>query len=257
MARKRFVTSEMSTDKIIAKIAEINPTAALMWPWFITNFDDWGRMGADPMELKLTLFPAFPFTSKEIGEVIKLYDEIGLAYSYEIDNKPYLAVNPDTFYKYQTYINSERKEKNTSSKYPAPLSPPWESENQQISAKVADNQQTSAKIVPSPSLSLNNIYSVFFEKFWTLYPRRKEKQKAFNKWNTRLKEGYTEEQLTLAAENYAKECKDKEVKFIKHAATFLGPDKPFTEYLKKPENKSEEKSANEKAEEYFKSIGVV
>jgi len=36
MARKRFVTSEISTDRKIAKLAERNPIAAALWPWFIT-----------------------------------------------------------------------------------------------------------------------------------------------------------------------------------------------------------------------------
>jgi len=35
MARKRFVTSDMSIDEKIADIAAENPVAALMWPWFI------------------------------------------------------------------------------------------------------------------------------------------------------------------------------------------------------------------------------
>ena len=46
MARKRFITSDMSVDERIADIAVENPVAALMWPWFITGFDDWGRMEA-------------------------------------------------------------------------------------------------------------------------------------------------------------------------------------------------------------------
>ena len=38
MARKRFITSEISTDRKIAKLAEKNPTAAALWPWFITAY---------------------------------------------------------------------------------------------------------------------------------------------------------------------------------------------------------------------------
>ncbi|WP_079933355.1 DnaD domain-containing protein [Carboxydocella sp. ULO1] len=148
MARKRFITSEMSTDEKLASIAEINPTAALMWPWFITAFDDWGRMSANPVEVKLTLFPAFPFTSREIAQAIQLYDEYGIAHKYEVDGKPYLAINPNVWFKYQTYITADRKKKQAS-KYPAPPNPPWEkqiADNQQQSAIVANNQQKSANI---------------------------------------------------------------------------------------------------------------
>ncbi len=169
MARKRFVSSEISTDKKIAMLAEENPTVALMWPWFTTAFDDWGRMGADPFEVKLTLFPAFPFTSKDIEEAIRKFDEYDLAYLYEVDGKQYLSINPNKWYKYQTYISSKRQQQDNS-KYPAPPNPPWENqrdsqintvdeeENQDendISKKVAENLQTSQKIVPSLSLSLS------------------------------------------------------------------------------------------------------
>jgi DnaD/phage-associated family protein len=155
MARKRFVTSEISTDRKIAKLAEKNPIAAALWPWFITALDDWGRMSADPVEVKLTIFPAFPYTSDEIEEIIQLYHQYGIAYYYKVDGKPYLAVNPETWYKYQTYIRQERKE-NQKSKYPEPEDAPWIQKNNAVkisSAIIADNQQSSTINVPSPSPS--------------------------------------------------------------------------------------------------------
>lgn len=59
MARKRFITSDMSVDERIAEIAAENPVAALMWPWFITGFDDWGRMEAVPGKIKLSISQRF------------------------------------------------------------------------------------------------------------------------------------------------------------------------------------------------------
>jgi DnaD/phage-associated family protein len=152
MARKRFVTSDISTDGKVASLAEENPIAALMWPWFLTALDDWGRMGANPVEVKLTVFPAFPYTSKDIAEVIRLYDVNGLAHYYKVDDKEYLAVCPEPWYKYQTYIKKERQEKQQLSKFPAPPNPPWENRS---SAIVADDQQQSATNVLSLSLSLS------------------------------------------------------------------------------------------------------
>ena len=124
MSRKRFITSDISIDEKVAALAEENPIAALMWPWFNTAFDDWGRMGANPIEVKLTIFPAFPFTSSDIRSIIQLIDKYKLAHYYEVDGKPYLAVNPATWYKYQTYITVDRKKK-YSSKYPEPPDAPW------------------------------------------------------------------------------------------------------------------------------------
>lgn len=78
-----------------------------------------------------------------------------------------------------------------------------------------------------------NIYSADFESFWSCYPRRKEKAKAFRNFQTRLKEGYVSQDIIKAAEEYANECRQmtREEKFIKLPSTFLGPDKPFEDYI--------------------------
>ena len=161
MARKRFVTSEISTDRKIAKLAEKNPVAAALWPWFITAFDDWGRMNADPIEVKLTIFPAFPYTSDEVEEFIKLYHEFEIAYFYEVDGKPYLAVNPETWLKYQTYIRKDKLEKQKS-KIPEPKDAPWvaknDTNNDLATKNVAKQQSATINVLspsPSPSPSMN------------------------------------------------------------------------------------------------------
>ncbi|MGI5999241.1 MAG: hypothetical protein ACOX89_11340, partial [Lutispora sp.] len=155
MARKRFITSEISTDRKIAKLSEKNPVAAALWPWFITAFDDWGRMSADPVEVKLTLFPAFPYTSEDIEEIIKLYHEFGIAYHYEVDGKPYLAVNPEKWLKYQTYIRKSKLEQQKS-KHPEPEDAPWQAQNsanQEIATINVAKQQSATINVLSPSPS--------------------------------------------------------------------------------------------------------
>ena len=79
-----------------------------------------------------------------------------------------------------------------------------------------------------------NIYSVHFEEFWKAYPRKKEKAKAYKCYKTRLKEGFSEDELLESAKKYAEECKklNTEESYIKHAATFIGPNTPFIDYLK-------------------------
>lgn len=79
----------------------------------------------------------------------------------------------------------------------------------------------------------NSPYSVAFERFWSIYPRKTEKAKAFRCWQTRLKEGVPEGELITAAERYALECQVlvREERFIKHAATFLGPTRPFEDFI--------------------------
>lgn len=111
--------------------------------------------------------------------------------------------------------------------------------------KGADKDLTKSRQRPDKDLTTNkndknvenekkkNNYSVEFESFWKCYPRRKEKAKAYRCYQARLKDGYSAEELVKAAGAYSDECQqmDKEERYIKLAATFLGPDKPFEEYL--------------------------
>jgi len=78
-------------------------------------------------------------------------------------------------------------------------------------------------------------YSVLFEILWNEYPRKKEKAKAYKCYQTRIKDGYSDEELLQAAKNYSADCKtDKtEDRYIKLCATFLGPNTPFIDYLDK------------------------
>jgi hypothetical protein len=78
-----------------------------------------------------------------------------------------------------------------------------------------------------------NDYTPEFEEFWSCYPRIKEKARAFKSWNARVRDGTSSDQMITAAQNYAKECKilGTEERFIKLAATFIGPNKPFEEYI--------------------------
>lgn len=85
-------------------------------------------------------------------------------------------------------------------------------------------------------------YPAGFEAFWQAYPksRRKEKRAAFKAWQARLKQGkaqgVTPNKLITAAHNYAAEmeAKGKEPDYIKLPKTFLGPTKPFEEYIDPP-----------------------
>lgn len=80
----------------------------------------------------------------------------------------------------------------------------------------------------------NNKYMCLFNELWKLYPRKKEKAKAYKCYQTRIKEGYSTTVLLAAVRNYAEECeKNKtEEKYIKLCSTFLGPNIPFTDYIK-------------------------
>lgn len=64
-----------------------------------------------------------------------------------------------------------------------------------------------------------------FESFWSIYPRKREKEDAFITWKTLNKTQQAE--ILLAAPNYKKEVEllKTEERYIKHAKTFLNPKK--------------------------------
>ncbi len=85
-------------------------------------------------------------------------------------------------------------------------------------------------------------YTKPFEEFWSFYPRKVEKGNAYKKYRARLNDGYSEEELLQAVKAYAEECRanNTEMKFIKHAKTFLSDSLPFTEYLSKTASVAEQ-----------------
>ena len=88
-----------------------------------------------------------------------------------------------------------------------------------------------------------NIYMCAFDEFWSCYPRKVEKAKAYKQYLARLKDGYSEDQLFTACKNYAKACElnHTEQRYIKHGATFLSVNEPFLDYLEMPKEETPEK----------------
>lgn len=93
---------------------------------------------------------------------------------------------------------------------------------------VNDNDNVNANV------NVKDKYTCAFGELWTAYPRKKEKAKAYKCYRARLSDGFSEDELLLAVKRYAEECRKcrTEEKYIKHAATFLGPNTPFLDYLR-------------------------
>lgn len=97
-----------------------------------------------------------------------------------------------------------------------------------------DNQMEPEVRLGKVSIGKDSIYSANFTHFWEVYPKKKEKSRAYACYKARLNDGYSEDELIKAAQNYAQECKKekREERYIKLAGTFLGPNTPFVDYLK-------------------------
>ena len=139
----------------------------------------------------------------------------------------------------QWYAAMERREKDVARKR--------ESRNKSKAAAggeppTADNEET---VPEPPDLHEEPVgegkkeekpkYVPSFEQFWTAYPRKIGKADAYKKYQARLKDGYSEEDLLTAATQYAKACirMKTETQYIKHPKTFLSDTMPFVDYLPK------------------------
>lgn len=74
-------------------------------------------------------------------------------------------------------------------------------------------------------------YSEGYKSFWKIYPCRVEKRRGFECWKDRLEEGHSETAMIDAATNYAAYAKAEPERKLKHPSTFLGPRKPFEEWI--------------------------
>lgn len=84
--------------------------------------------------------------------------------------------------------------------------------------------------------SIPDDYTADFEEFWRAYPKHVEKRRAFACWNARLNDKArppTPQTLIQAAAHYRDHCEAEgtEERYIKHPATFLGPARPYEDYI--------------------------
>ena len=121
----------------------------------------------------------------------------------------------------------------------------YQEDNRVDNKQITNNQQTNNKQVTTieereeikKKNNSNNIYNNAFEIFWSAYPNKKGKDRAYKCYLQRVKEGFTEEQLLTACQNYATYCERRgtEQRYIKHPSTFLSANKDFADFFELPE----------------------
>lgn len=75
-----------------------------------------------------------------------------------------------------------------------------------------------------------------FDRAWSGYPKKVERKAALKAWlaTVRREGAAVVAQLETATRNYARACADKEARYVKHGATFYGPNEPWRDYLGAP-----------------------
>jgi hypothetical protein len=186
MSRKVYITTDMSLDEGVADVADLDGTVALLWPWFLLAFDDWGRASASPRRLKAQLFPMNRAVSEKVIEkALEAFDEVGLITLYLVGEHPYMAIAPEKWFAYQTQIHKDKRERD-GSHFPAPTETSISSyaESRGIPRSTARNRASSlppSTLLPPPS-GADAPRSEEFDSFWSAYPRKEGKGQAKRAW---------------------------------------------------------------------------
>jgi hypothetical protein len=107
MARRRYLSTNISTDPRIRDVAAKSEFAALFYTWTIPHADDDGVLPSDPDTLLMTVLPGFRWRgSEDVAAAVQLLLEHEL---YEIREDGRLGFPGQAFYRYQTYISNGRR----------------------------------------------------------------------------------------------------------------------------------------------------
>jgi hypothetical protein len=252
---KRVIKAfEELTDKDMA-LYDYNTQVVLIKKWFcynpIENENQAKGLNKQLAEIpKSKLFKPFVNCVKEyckyIESILKGFD-IPSENPSETLSKPYAKPGTET----ETETGTET---GTDIKDPPPPAPVGD--DKQHDEDCDEGHDEGAKPGSEPgSKSGSAEYSEDFLAFWNAYPRKREKRGAFRVWKARLREQVKPAALIAAAKNYAAAMKGKDAKFIKLPTTFLGPDRPYEEWVEgiPDEYKSKTKEA-EKTTDYYEDV---
>lgn len=99
-------------------------------------------------------------------------------------------------------------------------------------------QDKRTKSIRTRSIELNTAaLESDFEVFWQAYPKPQnpDKSPGRQRYIALRKKGVSAEDLLKAAQGYAVAMRGTQPRYIKHCATFLGPQEPWKDFLNAPE----------------------
>src|SRR5664279_2357388 len=206
MARRRYISTVISVDVIVNRLACKSDFAALLYTWMIPHAEEDGTITADPEELLYTVCPAR--RDKDVEDVqgaVDLMREAGLLILHE----ELLYFPVDSFYRYQSNVHADRRRErdpepsaligahnaaSSSSSVSSSSSPSTSSTFDQITAS-SDSESASNN-------GSNGSKPTEFDAFWTIYPNKKGKKKAREAFKTACKDT-TAEVIVEAIRNQA------------------------------------------------------
>lgn len=221
MASKRMIARKVALSK---KLSVVKWHTESLYYRGLAFLDDAGRMTADPEEYRAIVIPlgkngkAVPLATIE-ASIIELY-RVGLIGLCECPGKRCMEVR-----KFDDF-NTVRSDRTPQIDCPEPHDMTWYDGDIPVTAETIRIETKGSQMVTMPQFDAD------FIEWWGCYPRKVGKVKARTCYDRLREEGVPGKLLLDAANAYADECfADKvENRFIKHPATFLGPQRDFEDY---------------------------
>jgi len=243
LARIRTIKPEFWSDE---RLSECSLSARLLFIGLISFADDDGRLDYSPARLRMQIFPCGSATATQLSEWFRELREHSLIRVYLVDSRDYLDI--------PGFTKHQRINRPTPSKIPpysvsahVPLTEPSVSPQGALidGSGSGSGMDHGMDGKGSPSARRKTDTPGWLVEFKATYPKRAGDAgwpKAIRAGNARIAEGHTPEEFIEGARRYAAFIRgaDKErTEFVKQAATFLGPDKPFLQTWDAPATKAE------------------
>lgn len=108
MSRRRYLSTEISSDPIVAELAEAaGPWAVVLYTWLIPHAEDDGSVPGDPGKLKLQVVPGFELSRDVLEQSLAAMLRLGLLVEGAAEKRLYFP--PGSFYRHQSYIKEDRR----------------------------------------------------------------------------------------------------------------------------------------------------
>ena len=110
MARRRYISTAISTDTAVCKLAKkYGEFAAMLYTWMIPHAEDDAKLTGNIDELAMLVIPGFRWkTDEEVECALNGMVECGLV---SWDREKEIISFPESFFTYQSYITKDRREK--------------------------------------------------------------------------------------------------------------------------------------------------
>lgn len=235
--------------RLFATLAECDESEALgilchIWIWGVRdNVSSSGLMKNTSLEHLKNIFAGTISKDLDPQKVVDSLIESG--WIDEIEGSYYIHDWPEhqkywAQYKAKTEAETERKRKQRLKKKllqaGSDTGPAEEPEEPPPKGDVEPpGDEPSGEPPEPPKKPSGHQYTPEFEQFWAAYPRKDEKANAHKKYKARLNDGYSEEELLMAATAYAAQCRRLQTEkcYIKLGKTFLSDSTPFVDFLQK------------------------